>query len=122
MKEFASIDIGTSYTRVLMGRMGDDGVIQINGAGVSPSQGVRNGGVVNIEQTVQSIQTAAREAELMSGLVVEEAVVNITGKHLKGENSRGVVAVTNRDRVVTESDVLRVIEGAQNIRIPADQE
>ena len=63
-----------------------------------------------------------REAELMSGLVVDEALVNITGKMLHGDNSRGVVAVTNRDRIVRESDVLRVIEGAQNIRIPADQE
>ncbi len=122
MKEFAAIDIGSSYTRVLMGRMGDDGIININGAGVAPSNGVRSGGVVNIDAAVQAIQTAAREAELMSGLVVEDAAINVTGKHLKGENSRGVVAVTNRDRVVSESDVLRVVEGAQNIRIPADQE
>ncbi|MBL8019788.1 MAG: cell division protein FtsA [Leptospirales bacterium] len=122
MREFSAIDIGSSYVRVLMGRRGDENEVQVNGVGVAPSRGVRNGAIVNIEGTVQSIQEAAREAELMSGLVVEDAVVNVTGKHLRGENSRGVVAVTNRDRVVMESDVLRVIEGAQNIRIPADQD
>ncbi|MBI3395941.1 MAG: cell division protein FtsA, partial [Spirochaetia bacterium] len=78
--------------------------------------------IVNIETTVQAVSEAAREAELMSGLVVDEALVNVTGRHLKGDNSRGVVAITNRDRVVKEDDVLRVIEGAQNVRIPADQE
>jgi len=122
MKELSAIDIGTSYVRVLMGRVGDDGVLGVHGVGVSAVKGVRNGAIVNIESTVQAIQIAAREAELMSGLVVEEAIVNVTGKHLRGENSRGVVAVTNRERIVEESDVLRVIEGAQNIRIPADQE
>lgn len=121
MKEFAAIDIGSAYVRVLMGRSDETG-IQITGVGSSISRGVRNGSIVNIDATVQSIQEAAREAELMSGLVASDAVVNITGKHLKGENSRGVVAVTNRDRIVSEGDVLRVVEGAQNIRIPADQE
>lgn len=121
MKEFSAIDIGSAYVRVLMGRSDERG-IQITGVGSSISRGVRNGSIVNIDATVQSIQEAAREAELMSGLVAADAVVNITGKHLKGENSRGVVAVTNRDRIVSEGDVLRVVEGAQNIRIPADQE
>lgn len=121
MKEFAAIDIGSAYVRVLMGRS-DEAGIQITGVGSSISRGVRSGSIVNIDATVQSIQEAAREAELMSGLVASDAVVNITGKHLKGENSRGVVAVTNRDRIVSEGDVLRVVEGAQNIRIPADQE
>lgn len=121
MKEFAAIDIGSSAVRVLMGRSDESG-IQITGVGSSVSRGVRNGAIVNIDATVQSIQEAAREAELMSGIVVGDAVCNITGKHLKGENSRGVVAVTSRDRIVSEADVLRVVEGAQNIRIPADQE
>jgi cell division protein FtsA len=121
MKEFSAIDIGSAYVRVLMGRSDERG-IQITGVGSAISRGVRNGSIVNIDATVQSIQEAAREAELMSGLVAADAVVNITGKHLKGENSRGVVAVTNRDRIVSEGDVLRVVEGAQNIRIPADQE
>ena len=58
----------------------------------------------------------------MSGMMVQDAYVNVSGKHLRGENSRGVVAITNRERVVTESDVYRVIEGAQYVRIPADQE
>jgi len=117
-----AIDIGSTVCRILVGRPLSDGSVEVIGAGSAPSRGVRNGAIVNIEQTIQSIGEAAREAELMSGMVVDEALVNITGKHLKGENSRGVVAITNRDRIVTEGDVLRVIEGAQNIRIPADQE
>ncbi|MCB1165345.1 MAG: cell division protein FtsA [Leptospiraceae bacterium] len=122
MKEFISaIDIGSSLIRVVVGRIADEG-LEVVGVGAVPSRGVRGGVVVNIESVVQSIADAAREAELMSGMMVQDAYVNVSGKHLRGENSRGVVAITNRERVVTESDVYRVIEGAQYVRIPADQE
>ena len=119
---FCAIDIGSTLTRALVARYLPEGVVEILGVGTAPSIGVRAGAVINIDQTTRAVSDAAREAELMSGLVVEEAHVNITGRHLHGGNSRGVVAVTNRDRIVREADVLRVIEGAQNIRIPADQE
>ena len=123
MKDYTcSIDIGSSLVRVLVARTDEIDTVEIIGVGSAPSRGVKNGVIVNIDATVQSVTEAAREAELMSGLVVDEARVNITGRHLHGENSRGVIAVTNRDRVVKEADVLRVIEGAQNIRIPSDQE
>ncbi|MDH5656617.1 MAG: cell division protein FtsA, partial [Spirochaetia bacterium] len=123
MKDYiCSIDIGSSRCKVLVARDEGPGQLNIIGVGASDSQGVKDGVIVNIEAAVRCISEAAREAELMSGLVVDEAFINITGKHVKGENSRGVVAITNKERLVTESDVYRVIEGAQNIRIPADQE
>ncbi len=123
MKDYiCAIDIGSVLTRVVVARPEANGEIDILGVGTAPSLGVRTGSIVNIDQGIAAISEAAREAELMSGLMVEEALVNVTGRHLQGDNSRGVVAVTNRDRIVRESDVLRVIEGAQNIRMPADQE
>ncbi len=125
MKDYiCAIDIGSSLVRAIVARReeGGSGQVEVLGVGSAPSRGVRTGSIVNIETTVATITEAVREAELMSGLVIEEALVNITGKMLHGDNSRGVVAVTNRDRIVREADVLRVIEGAQNIRIPSDQE
>lgn len=122
MKDYlCAIDIGSSLVRVLVGRS-EEGRLDVLGVGCSPSRGVRAGAIVNIDATVQALREAVREAELMSGLVVEGASVNTSGRHLRGDNSRGVVAITNRERIVTQADVLRVIEGAQNIRIPADQE
>jgi len=123
MKDYiCSIDIGSSRCIVLVARPSGESLLEIIGVGSSVSQGVKDGVIVNIEAATRSVSEAAREAELMSGLVVDEALLNITGKHVKGENSRGVVAITNRDRLIGESDVYRVIEGAQNIRIPADQD
>lgn len=123
MKDYVcAIDIGSSLCRALIGRPAAGDAVEVIGVGVAPARGVRQGSIVNIEAAVQAVSEAVREAELMSGLVVDEASINVTGKHLRGENSRGVIAITNRERVVTEADVLRVVEGAQNIRIPADQE
>lgn len=123
MKDYScAIDIGSSLIRAVVVREGTEATLEVIGVGTAPSAGVKNGIIVNIEAVVQSIARATHEAELMSGLVIDEAVVNITGRHLRGDNSRGVVAITNKERVVREPDVLRVIEGAQNIRLPADQE
>lgn len=123
MKDYVcAIDIGTTLTRVLVARSPGEDVIEILGVGVAPTKGVRGGVIVNIDQAIQSLTEATREAELISGLVVDEALVGISGRHLRGDNSRGVVAITNKDRMVRESDVLRVIEGARNIKLPVEYE
>jgi cell division protein FtsA len=116
-----SIDIGSSFIRVLIGQH-DGQYLDIVGCGVIPSDGVRAGSILNSEHTIRALNRAVAEAEQMSGLNVQSAIVNISGRSIQGENSTGVVAVTNRDRIVTEADVFRVVQNAQNRRIPSDHE
>ncbi|HET6371844.1 MAG TPA: cell division protein FtsA, partial [Candidatus Polarisedimenticolia bacterium] len=89
--------------------------------GRSASRGLRKGVVVNVDQTVDALRAAVEEAELMSGVSVERAFVGIAGGHIKGFNSRGVVAIAGRDREVTRDDVERVIESARAVQLPADR-
>ncbi|MDH4199573.1 MAG: cell division protein FtsA [Spirochaetia bacterium] len=121
-KMVAALDIGSSKTAVLVARLDSPENIEVIGVGVSPSTGIKAGGVTNIESTVKSIKEAIEEAEIMSGVELDSVVINVTGKHVKGDNSIGVVAITNKDRIINQSDIFRVIEAAQSIRIPADQE
>ena len=123
MKDFyCAIDIGSSLCHVILGHFLPEGdSIEIVGTGSSPSRGVKAGSIINIEALAHSLSDSIREAELMSGIPIEEATVNISGNHLQGDNSTGVVAILNKERVVSQADVLRVIEGAQNIRIQNDQ-
>ncbi len=116
-----SVDIGSSFTRVLIAQH-DGEQLDIVGVGTIPSDGVRAGSILNSEHTIRALNRAVAEAEQMSGLSVQSAIVNISGRYIQGENSSGVVAVTNRDRIVTEADVFRVVENARNRRIPADHE
>ena len=123
---YCAIDIGSSLCHVILGRFlspeeGGSSSIEIVGTGSSPSRGVKAGSIINIEALSHSLSDAIREAELMSGLSIDEATVSISGAHLQSDNSTGVVAVINKERVVSQADVLRVIEGAQNIRIQNDQ-
>ena len=123
MKDYyCAIDIGSSLCHVIIGRFISQDSIEIVGTGSSSSLGIKTGSIVNIESAVQALSEAIHEAELVSGIGVSSAMCNITGKHIRSDNSRGVVAVTNKDRIVSQSDILRVIEGAQNIRIQNDQE
>lgn len=121
-KIIATLDLGSSKTVALVARSFRPGEIELIGMGVAPSRGIKTGAVTNIEHTVRSVREAIEEAELMSATEIDSVVINITGKHIRGDNSTGVIAITNRDRVVATQDIYRVIDAAQAIRIPADQE
>lgn len=114
-----ALDIGTSKIAALVGDITHDGKIEVVGFGTHPSYGLKRGVVVNIESTVQSIQRATEEAELMAGCEIHSAFTGIAGSHIRSLNSHGIVAI--RDREVNQSDVDRVIDAAKAVAIPADQ-
>ena len=118
----AGLDVGTTKTCAVIGFLNENNQIEIAGVGVAPSKGLKNGVVVNIDSMVSSIVKAVEEAELMAGCEVTNVYTGITGQHLKGENSRGVVAVSKKSRTITRMDVARVIEAAQAVVIPMDRD
>ncbi|MEZ5558806.1 MAG: cell division protein FtsA [Pseudomonadales bacterium] len=119
LKKVVGLDIGTSKVAAIVGEIGPDGELEIIGIGTHPSRGLKKGVVVNIESTVQSIQRAVEEAELMAGCEIDSVYAGIAGSHIRSLNSHGIVAI--RDREVYPQDVERVIDAAQAMAIPADQ-
>lgn len=113
------LDIGTSKVVAIVGEVTPEGEIEILGLGSHPSRGIKKGVVVNIESTVQSIQRAVEEAELMAGCQIQSVYTGIAGSHIRSLNSHGIVAI--REREVTSSDIDRVIDAARAVAIPADQ-
>lgn len=113
------LDIGTSKVVALVGEVGIDGSIEIIGIGRYPSRGLKRGVVVDIEATVNSIQRAVQEAELMAGCEVHSVYAGIAGSHIRSLNSHGIVAI--REQEVTNADVDRVLDAAKAVAIPADQ-
>ncbi|MBE9539826.1 MAG: cell division protein FtsA [Proteobacteria bacterium] len=118
-KMIVGLDIGTSKVVAIVGEISGDGQIEVVGIGSNPSRGMKKGVVVNIESTVQSIQRAVEEAELMAGCQIHSVYVGIAGSHIRSLNSHGIVAI--RDREVYSHDLERVIDAAQAVAIPADQ-
>lgn len=116
------LDIGTSKVCAIIAQVGHDGRMEIIGVGNTPSRGLRRGVVINIDATVRSVLNAVEAAEMMSGREVTGAFAGIAGGHIEGVNSRGVVAVTGKDREITREDVDRVIDAAKAIVIPMDRE
>jgi cell division protein FtsA len=103
----------------IVGEVMTDGSIEVIGLGSQVSRGLKKGVVVNIESTVQSIQRAVEEAELMADCEINAIYAGIAGSHVRSLNSHGVVAI--RDREVTHGDVEHVIDAAKAVAIPADQ-
>jgi cell division protein FtsA len=113
------LDIGTTKICAVVGEVAGD-KINIVGIGTHPSIGLRKGVVVNIESTVESIQKAIEEAELMAGCEISSVYAGIAGGHIMGFNSRGIVAIKGPE--VTQQDVDRVIDAARAVAIPMDRE
>jgi len=113
------LDIGTSKVAAIVASTVDDNTVEVIGLGTSASKGLKKGVVVNIESTVQSIQRAVEEAELMAGCQIDSVYAGIAGSHIRSLNSHGIVAI--RDHEVSQADVDRVIDAARAVAIPADQ-
>ncbi len=114
------LDVGTTKICVIVGEVSDDHRIDIIGVGTHPSHGLKKGMVVNIESTVESIRKAVEEAELMAGVQIDAVCTGIAGGHIKGFNSRGVIAVKTHE--VTRADIARAIDTAKAVAIPDDRE
>ncbi|OYQ39113.1 cell division protein FtsA [Rhodoferax sp. TH121] len=113
------LDIGTAKVMAVVAEVMPGGELKLAGLGIAPSNGLKRGVVVNIDATVASIQQALKEAELMADCKISRVYTGITGSHIRGINSSGMVAV--KDREVTQADVARVVETAKAINISTDQ-
>jgi len=116
------LDVGTSTVCCVVGEALDDGTLDVVGIGVAESRGIKRGVVVNLEAAVESIKKAVEEAELMAGVEVDAVHLALSGPHVKGFNSRGVIAVAGKNREITRDDVRRAIDAAKAVALPAGRE
>ncbi|WP_124949467.1 cell division protein FtsA [Sulfuriferula thiophila] len=114
------LDIGTSKVIAIVAEILPEGRMEVVGMGSHPSRGLKKGVVVNIESTVNAIQRALEEAELMADCKITEVYTGIAGSHIKSFNSHGMVPI--KDKEVTQFDVDKVIETARAVNIPTDQQ
>jgi cell division protein FtsA len=122
LNAIVALDLGSSRVKIVVGRLIENEIIDILGHGDSACNGLQNGGVNNIEATVNSIRDAIKNAELKSGLNIQEVIVNVSGKSIKAGNHKAVIAITNRDRVVTKDDLNRVVDAIISVfHCPVDQ-
>jgi cell division protein FtsA len=119
-KLIVGLDIGTSKIVAIVAELRPDGGFEIIGMGSHPSRGLKKGVVVNIETTVNAIQRALEEAELMADCKIREVYTGIAGSHIRSFNSQGMVAI--KDKEVSQMDIDRVIETAKAVHIPNDQQ
>ncbi|MGH7737084.1 MAG: cell division protein FtsA [Candidatus Tyrphobacter sp.] len=115
------LDIGTTKTCAVVALEGPSG-LEVVGVGEAPSLGMRKGVIVDLDQTIKSIEAATEQAERMAGVPVEDVFVGITGDHIRCTNSRAVVATANETREVGEMDVKRVVDASKLINLSADRQ
>jgi len=116
------LDVGTSRVTAVVGESLDDGTLDVVGIGVAESRGIKRGVVVNVDAAVDSIKKAIEEAELMAGVEIDSVHLALSGPHIKGFNSRGVIAVAGKNREITRDDVRRAIDAAKAVALPTGRE
>jgi len=119
---FVGLDIGTTKIATVVARLDEHNILSIVGVGTHPSDGLRRGVVINIDKTVESIKKSIEQAELMAGYKIETVFAGIAGDHIRSINSKGVIAVGGKDKVISQSDVDRVVDAAKAIALPMDRE
>jgi cell division protein FtsA len=117
---FVGIDIGTVKVCALVGQLTNDRRIRVLGVGTVPSDGIRKGGVVNLEAVTNSVEAAKDKAERTSGFEISSALINISGAHITSLNSKGMAGVSGR--TVGTDDIRRALEAARSVAIPYNQE
>jgi len=116
------LDIGTSTVTAVMAEVSSDGDFKVIGVGRAPSQGLRRGVIVHLERTTTAVARALADAEMMAGEKADGVHVNINGDHIRGVNSRGVIAVAHRGGAIGDEDVERVLQAARAVPVPPDRD
>lgn len=119
---FVGLDIGTTKIAAVVARLDEYNTLNIAGVGTFPSHGLRRGVIINIEKTVQSIKKVLEQAQLMSGCHIDHIYAGIAGDHIRSINSKGVIAVGGKDKIITQNDLDRVVDAAKAIALPMDRE
>lgn len=118
---YVSLDIGTSNVKIIIGEMTGE-VLNIIGVGIEKSEGIKKGSIVDIDETVRSIQKAVEKAERMVGLSINSAIVGVTGNYVELQACHGIVAVSSENREIADEDIARVMDAAQVIPLAPERE
>ena len=121
-KYVAAIDIGTTKIVAIVGKRDENGRIEILGLSKAPSRGVKRGVVLNIEETVNAIQTTVDDVQKRSGITFKEVFVGIAGQHIKSMRSRGYITREKPDEEISRDDVFKLVEDMNNIPIEIGEE
>ena len=121
-KMLMGLDIGSSRTRCVIGSVSREGSLMVDSICERPSEGVRSGTIVNIEQTLKTIQSVVNEAELQAGTEISEVIIGIGGEHIVGIPSTGVVGINSKDQEIKREDIFRSLEVARAFELPQDRE
>ncbi len=117
-KIMMGLDIGSSWVRAMIGTVSKDGTVVVDSLCEHPSEGVRHGTIVNIEQAIRSITSVISEAELQAGVEIQQIIIGIGGEHIEGIPSQGVVGINAKDQEIKREDIFRSLEVARAFELP----
>jgi cell division protein FtsA len=118
----AAIDIGTTKIVSIVGKKNPNGKIEILGLSKAPSNGVKRGVVLNIEETVSAIESTVADVQQRSGIVFTDVFVGIAGQHIKSMKSRGYINRDSIDDEIDKDDVFNLTQDMHKIPIEIGEE
>jgi cell division protein FtsA len=118
----AAIDVGTTKTCAVLAEQRGNGQLQLLAAGICPSQGLKRGVVVSLDETSAAIQAAVEQCERLSGHRVGSAIVSIAGSHIESQNTRGVTTLSNNGHDLTATDLQKALDSARAVPLPPNRE
>ncbi|HLY67709.1 MAG TPA: cell division protein FtsA [Chloroflexota bacterium] len=121
-KPIAGVDVGTTKVATILGEIGHSGHLRILGVGVSPSQGLKKGVVVNIDEAVESIGSSVEKCQKISGFRIDQANISFANANITSQNSKGVIAVANNGHDIGRDDIERALEAARTVAVSSNRD
>lgn len=114
-KHLVALDIGTEYVKALIGRVSDEGEIEIVGVGRSHQalSDMQAGAISDIGGVVENCDAALNEAEQQAGVSVRSAVIGIAGELVKGTTTTVRVVRNNPKKPLDMIEVERIVKLVQ---------
>lgn len=122
-KLIAAIDVGTTKIVVIVGEKTENNKFNILQLAYEPSKGIEKGNVVNINDTVEAIRNVLNKLNPMGELLFDSVYLGIAGQHMITKfNSKELLIQSEQQHTITENDVKRMEEAAENTECDADNE
>jgi len=112
-----ALDLGSSSVAVVVASRGEDGKVHIEDFVISPSEGVVEGEIRNIEQVAKSVTSAIKEIEKRLGIKIAEVYTGISGRHVRSAQNSYYVYI-GRDGEICQEDVQRLVDSMNNVQAP----
>ncbi|MBQ3475306.1 MAG: hypothetical protein IJH20_03970 [Bacilli bacterium] len=120
-KIYSSVDIGSSFIKIVVLEDLDD-KLNVLASICHPSDGVKNGLVVDDVKLVNSLKVAFAQVNKSLGITIDKVIASVPINNAKYTLNSGYTTITSVDKVISSQDILNALQSSVYNKIDENME